>query len=65
MVDPKDEDAILASMRLLSDPGTAARLGEAAYRRSRVFTWQAVGQRLLRALAGLPAEPLDAYLAAA
>ena len=59
IVDPKDDDGLLAAMRLLSDPDTAARLGEAAYRRSELFTWKAVAQRLLRALAGAPAEPLD------
>jgi glycosyltransferase involved in cell wall biosynthesis len=50
MVDPRDDDSLLAAMRRLSDPVTAARLGAAAKRRAVDFTWTAVAQRLLRAL---------------
>jgi glycosyltransferase involved in cell wall biosynthesis len=64
IVDPKDDDALLAAMRRLSDPETAARMGEAAKRRSELFTWNAVGQRLLSALEGAPAEPLEANVVA-
>jgi glycosyltransferase involved in cell wall biosynthesis len=64
IVNPKDDDALLDAMRLLSDPETAARLGEVARRRSELFTWKAVAERLLRALDGAPAEPLDASLVA-
>jgi glycosyltransferase involved in cell wall biosynthesis len=60
IVNPKDDDALLDAMRLLSDPGTAARVGAAAKRRSELFTWRAVADRLLRALAGAPAEWLEA-----
>ena len=65
IVNPKDDDALLDAMRLLSDPDTAPRLGEAAKRRSELFTWRAVAERLLRALEGTPAEPLDASIMAA
>ena len=65
IVDPKDDVALLDAMRLLSDPDTAARMGEAAKRRSELFTWRAVATRLLRALAGAPAEPLDASVVGA
>jgi glycosyltransferase involved in cell wall biosynthesis len=52
MVDPRDDESLLAAMRRLSDPVTAARLGAAAKRRAVDFTWTAVAQRLLRALGG-------------
>ena len=65
IVDPKDDDRLFAAMRFLADPDTAARVGEAAYRRSKLFTWEAVGRRLLRALDHAPAEPLDAAVVAA
>jgi glycosyltransferase involved in cell wall biosynthesis len=60
IVDPNDDEALLAAMRRLSDPETAARMGAAAKRRSELFTWPAVGRRLLRALEGAPAAPLTA-----
>lgn len=66
IVDPGDDEALLAAMRHLADPATAARMGQAARRRSELFTWQAVGRRLLRALDGAPAAwPDDASLLAA
>ena len=42
------------AMLWLADPAVAARMGAAARRRSERFTWEAVGRRLLRALAGAP-----------
>jgi glycosyltransferase involved in cell wall biosynthesis len=60
IVDPNDDEALLAAMRRLSDPDTAARMGAAAKRRSELFTWHAVGRRLLRALEGGPAQSLAA-----
>lgn len=51
--DPGHEDALEAAMRELSDPQTARTLGGKALERSRLFTWELVGQRILRAL-GLP-----------
>jgi glycogen synthase len=50
VVDPADEDALLAAMRELADPDTARRLGAAARERAQLFTWEAVGERMLRAL---------------
>lgn len=64
LVHPDDEDGLLAAMRELAEPDTAERLGACARRRSRLFTWHAVGERLLRALRlpaldePRPAEPL-------
>ncbi len=58
IVDPSDDDGLLDAMRALADPGTAARLGAIALERSRLFTWRAVSERLLRALA-LPGVPAD------
>jgi hypothetical protein len=40
-------------MRALADPDVARRMGGAARERSRLFTWERVGARLLAAL-GLP-----------
>ncbi|MGA2929302.1 MAG: glycosyltransferase family 4 protein [Solirubrobacteraceae bacterium] len=60
VVDPTDDRALLDAMRHLSKPDTAARMGAAAKRRSEMFTWTAVGQRLLRAVQGAPAQPFDA-----
>ncbi len=59
-VDPSDRDDLLAAMRRLADPETAALMGAAAKRRSQLFTWTAVAHRVLRALEGSPAEPIDA-----
>src|SRR5438445_719617 len=50
LVDPGDDDALVAAMHELADPATAARLGALAQERSRLFTWRAVAVRLLRAL---------------
>jgi hypothetical protein len=54
VVDPTDEEALLAAMLRLADGETARRMGEAARRRSESYTWTGVAERLLRAL-GLPA----------
>ncbi len=65
MVDPHDDDAIAAAMLELAEPATAARLGGRALARSARFTWKAVGERLLRALAppGLDVDGLEQFLA--
>ena len=64
VVHPDDDDALLAAMCELADPATAERLGRNARRRSRLFTWEAVGQRVLRALdlPGHDKESLAAFL---
>jgi glycosyltransferase involved in cell wall biosynthesis len=54
IVDPSDDQALLAAMRRLSEPETAARMGAAARRRSEMFTWPAVARRLVRALTRIP-----------
>ena len=46
------------AMLALADPHRARELGERARRRAPLFTWRAVGERLLRALAP-PGVPLD------
>jgi glycosyltransferase involved in cell wall biosynthesis len=53
LVPPGDGPALLAAMRTLADPDVARRMGAAARERSRLFTWEGVGARLLAAL-GLP-----------
>lgn len=54
VVEPGDEDALAEAMLRLSDAETARRMGAAALVRSRLYTWERVAERLLRAL-GLPA----------
>ena len=56
----RDDDALLLAMWRLTQPGTAERLGAAARRRSELFTWEAVGRRLLRALGGSSPEEIAA-----
>jgi glycosyltransferase involved in cell wall biosynthesis len=53
LVPPGDGPALLAAMRTLADADVARRMGAAARERSRLFTWERVGARLLAAL-GLP-----------
>jgi glycosyltransferase involved in cell wall biosynthesis len=52
IVDPGDDEALLAAMLRLADPETAERAGAAAKERSRLFSWDAVASRLLSALEG-------------
>jgi glycosyltransferase involved in cell wall biosynthesis len=63
-VHPDDDDALLAAMRELADPATAERLGRRALERAPLFTWRAVGERVLRALGAPDADerPLAAFL---
>jgi glycosyltransferase involved in cell wall biosynthesis len=60
LVDPADDEALLLAMWRLTQPSTAERLGAAARRRARLFTWEAVGRRLLRALGGASPEEIAA-----
>jgi glycosyltransferase involved in cell wall biosynthesis len=53
LVPPGDGPALVAAMRTLADPDVARRMGAAARERSRLFTWERVGARLVAAL-GLP-----------
>jgi glycosyltransferase involved in cell wall biosynthesis len=50
IVDPGDDEALLAAMLRLADPETAEGMGGAAKERSRLFSWEAVAGRLLSAL---------------
>jgi Glycosyl transferases group 1 len=50
VVDPASETALRDAMLELADPATAQRLGERARERAALLTWQAVGERLVRAL---------------
>jgi glycosyltransferase involved in cell wall biosynthesis len=65
IVDPHDDDAIAEAMSSLSKPALAARLGGLARERAPLFTWRAVAERLLRALApaGVEVEHLAPFLA--
>lgn len=64
VVDPADDEALLAAMTELSDPGTARELGALGARRSNLFTWRKVAERTLRALAppGVELERLAPFL---
>lgn len=64
VVDPGDPGALTAAMLDLTDPETARRLGERAFDRSALFTWQAVAERMLRALRppGVRAEELADFV---
>jgi glycosyltransferase involved in cell wall biosynthesis len=64
VVDPGDVDALVAAMAKLTDPETARRLGEYAYEHSALYTWKAVGERVLRALrpAGVELDRLADFL---
>jgi glycosyltransferase involved in cell wall biosynthesis len=50
VVGPEDDEGLLAAMLQLCDPETAARAGANVQARSRLFTWELVAERLLRAL---------------
>jgi glycogen synthase len=64
VVDPDDPGALVAAMLELSDPATARELGERAAAHSDMCTWQAVAERVLRALspAGLDVSRLADFL---
>jgi glycosyltransferase involved in cell wall biosynthesis len=59
LVDPDEEASLLDAMLELSNGEAAARMGAAALRRSKLFTWRAVAERVVRAV-GLPWIPRDA-----
>jgi glycosyltransferase involved in cell wall biosynthesis len=61
LVAPGDGAGLLAAMRELADGEVARRMGAAARERSRLFTWEQVGARLLAAL-GLPGGEGAAFL---
>ena len=50
LVDPDDQASLVNAMLELTDPAVAQRLGARAFAHSARFTWQAVAERLLRAL---------------
>jgi glycosyltransferase involved in cell wall biosynthesis len=50
VVGPDDDEGLLAAMLRLCDPNEAATMGAIVQERSRLFTWELVAERLLRAL---------------
>ena len=50
LVDPHDDEALVAAMVRLSDPSEARRVGGIAWGRSGLFTWRNVAERIVRAL---------------
>jgi glycosyltransferase involved in cell wall biosynthesis len=63
-VDPDSDRELVEAMLEMADPARAAELGQRALSRSRVFTWQAVVERLIRALEppGIAVEGLADFL---
>src|SRR5262249_52027488 len=64
VVDPDDHAELVDAMRELADPARAQELGALALHRAGLFTWQAVAERLLRALRlpGMHIEGLAEFL---
>ena len=64
VVNPDDDAELLDAMRELAEPARAQKLGGLAHDRSGLFTWQAVAERILRALhlPGLHTEDLAEFL---
>ena len=64
VVDPGDHAGLLDAMLRLADPETARAMGQAALRRSALFTWPAVAERLLRILRppGIELERLSEFI---
>jgi Glycosyl transferases group 1 len=54
VVDPGDDDGLVAAMLELAKPEVAQEMGRRAQERAAIFNWQKVAERMLRALA--PAE---------
>jgi len=50
LVDPSNEEALVAAMAAMCDPERARRMGAAARARSHLFTWEAVARRITEAL---------------
>lgn len=50
LVDPGEGSALLEAMLKMADPAAASRLGALAFEHSALYTWRAVGERVLRAL---------------
>jgi len=50
LVDPSDERALADAMAMMCDPNQASTMGNAALKRSRLFTWRAVAERVARVL---------------
>ncbi len=57
LVNPEDQASLLNAMLELAEPAVAQRLGERAFEHSARFTWQAVSERLLRALGPVGIDP--------
>jgi glycosyltransferase involved in cell wall biosynthesis len=54
LVDPSSERALVEAMTAMCDPTQAAAMGDAAQKRSRLFTWRAVAERIVGALEPSP-----------
>jgi glycosyltransferase involved in cell wall biosynthesis len=63
-VDPLDQPGLEREMLRFCEPEVAREYGELARRRSPLFTWRAMAERIVRALEldGVDAEPLASFL---
>jgi glycosyltransferase involved in cell wall biosynthesis len=50
LVDPSEESALTDAMIAMCDPVRASTMGAAAFERSRLFTWEAVAERIVQVL---------------
>jgi glycosyltransferase involved in cell wall biosynthesis len=50
LIDPRDADALTQNMEFMCNPSRASMMGAAALRRSGLFTWPAVAERIVHAL---------------
>ena len=50
VVDPTEQGALVDAMRRMCDPTNVAALGEKARRHAELLTWDAIAQRVVRAL---------------
>lgn len=65
VIDPLDQDELVAAMQRFCDPAQAAAVGERALAHSQLYTWPRVAKRVLHALGRLSPEedPEAAFLA--
>jgi glycosyltransferase involved in cell wall biosynthesis len=50
LVDPADEHGLVEALKVMCDPSHASTMGAAALKRSALFTWTAVAERIVQVL---------------
>lgn len=59
LVNPSSQEALVEAMALMCQPSRASVMGAAALRRSGLFTWRAVAERIIGVLQPLPRPSVD------